>query len=62
MGSRVSIKLKFSNGSIPSPGGIDNPLPIDGVFTRHSINIDGQTIRNITSVGKHPDSAPVIIQ
>jgi len=45
----AAIKLPF-----PGAGGIDNLLPVSGVITQHTINIDGfGQVRKVTSKGDH---------
>lgn len=54
----VGIKLNFPNGGSPSPGQVEGLLPVDGVITRHIVQVDDRTITATTSAGKHP--APII--
>lgn len=51
-----NISMQFPNGE--NGGGL---LPIDGVVTRHRIEIDGELFSVLTAKGKHPEpSAPII--
>jgi len=49
----LGVKLTFPNGG-PSPEAVGGLLPVDGVITRHTIKVDGQTLIATTSAGKHP--------